>query len=265
MSGQIENLKRQARQAVRFKNLSADIRKSEAILLHLRWSAAKSAEAEARSALAQATALVGDRASQQMEAAKLQAIGAHHLPELRDAAAAAGAVHQRLTIAKTQIDEEEQRIKSRQAELDRRIAQLAADIERENRMVAENADILKRLADEEETLKAEEGGSTERDAATRAAFEAATATLTLSEGALSKLTAERADAVAQRAQSERGLRDAAERKERIARQLADVDRDLAAIVGQISALPDPASRSWSMKRTSARPMPKRERSLPKGP
>lgn len=242
LGGQIENLKRQARQAIRFKNLSADIRKSEAILLHLRWTAAKTAEGEARSALAQATALVGDRAAQQMEAAKQQAIGSHKLPELRDAAAAAGAAHQRLTIAKAQIDEEEQRIKNRQAELDRRIEQLASDIERENRMVAENADILKRLAEEEEALKAEEGGSSEREASTRAAFEAATATLTLSEGALTTLTAERADAVAQRAQTERALREASERKDRIARQLADVDRDLGAIVSQISALPDPAEK-----------------------
>ena len=38
LEGQIENLKRQARQASRFKNLSADIRKAEATLLHVRWT-----------------------------------------------------------------------------------------------------------------------------------------------------------------------------------------------------------------------------------
>ena len=242
LQGQIENLKRQARQAVRFRNLSADIRKSEAILLHLRWTAAKAAEAEARSALAQATALVGERAAEQMEAAKQQGIGAHRLPELRDAAAAAGAAHQRLAIAKAQIDEEEQRIRSRQAELDRRIEQLAADIERENRMIAENGEVLKRLAEEEETLKAEEAGSSEREAGTRAAFEAAAATLTLSEGALAELTAARAEAVAQRSQTERALREASERRERLARQLDEVDRDLAAVAAQVSALPDPAEK-----------------------
>jgi chromosome segregation protein len=41
LQAQIESLKRQARQASRFKNLSADIRKAEAILLHLRWTQAK--------------------------------------------------------------------------------------------------------------------------------------------------------------------------------------------------------------------------------
>ncbi len=38
LESQIESLKRQARQASRFKNLSADIRKAEATLLHVRWT-----------------------------------------------------------------------------------------------------------------------------------------------------------------------------------------------------------------------------------
>ena len=55
-----------------------------------RRATAKAQEAEAQSALSQATALVGENASGQMEAAKAQAIGAHKLPALRDAEAAAG-------------------------------------------------------------------------------------------------------------------------------------------------------------------------------
>ena len=136
LESQIESLKRQARQASRFKNLSADIRKAEATLLHLRWTLAKAQEAEAQSALAVATALVAERASAQMNAAKEQAIGAHRLPELRDAEAAAAAAFQRLSIARAQLEEEAGRIRARQAELDKRIAQLDADIAREQRMLA---------------------------------------------------------------------------------------------------------------------------------
>ena len=242
LQGQIESLRRQARQASRFKNLSAEIRKAEAILLHLRWAAAKIQEGEARSALAQATAAVGDRAQHQMNAAKEQAIGAHRLPELRDTAAATGAALQRLTIAKAQIDDEEQRIRNRQAELERRLGQLDADLARENQMVSDNADVLKRLAEEAETLRSDEAGSADREIATKAAFEQAAATLSLSEGALASMTAERADAAAQRSQAERALRDATERRDRLSRQMADVERDLAAIVAQISALPDPEEK-----------------------
>src|ERR1051325_8426014 len=45
LESQIESLKRQARQANRFKTLSADIRAREAMLLHIRWVQAKEAEA----------------------------------------------------------------------------------------------------------------------------------------------------------------------------------------------------------------------------
>ncbi|MER8430360.1 chromosome segregation protein SMC [Mesorhizobium caraganae] len=242
LESQIESLKRQARQASRFKNLSADIRKAEATLLHLRWTLAKSQEGEARSALAVATALVGDRASAQMAAAREQGIGAHRLPDLRDAEAAAAAAFQRLSIAKAQIEEEAGRIRARQAELERRLQQLDGDIAREERMVRDNADILERLREEEATLNSENAGAAEREATTRAAFEQAGATLVQSEAKLAALTAERAEAAASRNQIERTLRETAERRDRFARQLADVDRELSEILSKVAGLPDPAEK-----------------------
>ncbi len=251
LGGQIESLKRQARQASRFKNLSADIRKAEATLLHLRWVQAKEQEGEARSALATTTALVGDRAAAQMNAAREQAIGAHRLPELREAEAAAAAAFQRLSIARTQIEEEAGRIRSRQEELDRRLQQLDADIVREERMVRDNADVLERLAEEEAALNDENAGAAEREANTRSAFEQAGATLAASEEKLAKLTAERAEAAASRNQIERSLREAAERRDRFARQLADLDRDLSEIGARIATLADPAEKRVMVEQTVA--------------
>lgn len=242
LESQIESLKRQARQASRFKNLSADIRKAEATLLHLRWTLAKTQEGEARSALAIATALVGDRAAAQMAAAREQGINAHRLPDLRDAEAAAAAAFQRLSIAKAQIEEEAGRIRARQAELDRRLQQLDGDLAREERMVRDNADILERLAAEEAALNAENAGAAEREASTRAAFEQAASTLASSEARLAALTAERAEAAASRNQIERTLRETAERRDRFGRQLADVDRELSEIVSRVAGLPDPAEK-----------------------
>ncbi|MDX8445978.1 chromosome segregation protein SMC [Mesorhizobium captivum] len=252
LESQIESLKRQARQASRFKNLSADIRKAEATLLHLRWTLAKTQEGEARSALAIATTLVGDRAAAQMAAAREQGIAAHRLPDLRDAEAAAAAAFQRLSIAKTQIEEEAGRIRSRQAELERRLQQLDADIAREERMVRDNADILERLRAEEAELNSENAGAAEREATTRAAFEQAGATLSQSEAKLAALTAERAEAAASRHQIERTLRETAERRDRFARQLAEVDRELSDIVARISGLPDPAEKRLLVEDALAR-------------
>ncbi|QKC97808.1 chromosome segregation protein SMC [Mesorhizobium sp. NZP2298] len=242
LESQIESLKRQARQASRFKNLSADIRKAEATLLHLRWTLAKTQEGEARSALAAATALVGDRAAAQMAAAREQGIGAHRLPDLRDAEAAAAAAFQRLSIAKSQIEEEAGRIRNRQAEIERRLQQLDGDIAREERMVRDNADVLERLRTEEAALNSENAGAAEREAATRAAFEQAASTLAQSEAKLAALTAERAEAAASRHQIERTLRETAERRDRFARQLAEVDRELSDILSKVAGLPDPAEK-----------------------
>lgn len=251
LESQIESLKRQARQASRFKNLSADIRKAEATLLHLRWTLAKTQEGEARSALAIATALVGDRAAAQMAAAREQGIGAHRLPDLRDAEAAAAAAFQRLSIAKTQIEEEAGRIRARQLELDRRLQQLDGDIVREERMVRDNANILERLAAEEAALNTENAGAADREASTRAAVEQAASTLAASEAKLAGLTAERAEAAASRNQIERTLRDTAERRDRFARQLADVDRELSDIASRVAGLADPAEKQLLVEQALA--------------
>ncbi|MBZ9739211.1 MULTISPECIES: chromosome segregation protein SMC [unclassified Mesorhizobium] len=251
LESQIESLKRQARQASRFKNLSADIRKAEATLLHLRWTLAKTQEGEARSALAVATALVGDRAATQMNAAKEQGISAHRLPDLRDAEAAAAAAFQRLSIARSQIEEEAGRIRTRQAELERRLQQLDGDIAREERMVRDNADVLERLRAEEAALNSENAGAAEREATTRAAFEQAAATLAQREAKLAALTAERAEAAASRHQIERTLRETAERRDRFARQLADVDRELSDILAKVAGLPDPAEKQALVEQAMA--------------
>ena len=248
---QIESLKRQARQASRFKKLSAEIRKAEAILLHLHWTQAKAQEAEAKSALAEATALVAERASRQMEAAKAQAIAARRLPELREAEAAAAAALQRLTIARTQIEEEARRVRERARELAKRIQQLDADIAREEQMVRDNAETLQRLEEEEAALKQAEAGAEGREAEARVALEKIEAALSEREAELTALTAEKAEASAARAQAERAMRDAAARRDRLARQLETADRDLAGIAERIGALPDPAEKRRALEHALA--------------
>ncbi|QDZ00528.1 chromosome segregation protein SMC [Nitratireductor mangrovi] len=251
LESQIESLRRQARQASRFKSLSAEIRQAEAVLLHLRWAQAKEQEAEAQSALSAATALVGERAQAQMTAAKEQGVGAMRLPELRDGEAKAAAALQRLTIARTQLDEEARRLQARQEELDRRIAQLDADIEREERLVRDNAETLARLTGEEETLNAEQAGSSEREAEAGATFAEAAARLEASEAALSAITSERAEAMAQRSQYERAVREHRERRDRFARQLEEKAREAEAIAARLAELPDPAAKKSLVERAEA--------------
>jgi Chromosome segregation ATPases len=242
LEGQIESLKRQARQANRFKALSADIRAREAMLLYIRWVQAKEAEAEADSALNQATSVVAEKAQIQMEAAKAQAIASLKMPELREAEAAAAAALQRLQIARTQLDEEASRLLRRREELTRRLAQLDEDIRREERLVADNAEVLERLAAEEAELQEVLADSDRQSEETRAAFEAAAADLAEAERVFAALTAERAEAAAGRNQLEKAIRDLAERRQRLDRQAGEAKAELETIAAKIAELPDPAEK-----------------------
>ena len=190
LESQIESLKRQARQANRFKMLSADIRQREALLLHIRFVQAREAENEAAIALNAVTSLVAEKAQAQMEAAKAQAIASLKLPELRDAEAKAGAALQRLQIARSQLDEEADRLSRRRDDLMRRLAQLGEDIRREEQLMADNADVLARLDAEEEELRALLEQSGEEADETKAAFDDAAAKLAESERQFAAVTAE---------------------------------------------------------------------------
>ncbi|OOG76613.1 chromosome segregation protein SMC [Sinorhizobium sp. A49] len=247
LESQIESLKRQARQANRFKMLSADIRKHEAILFHIRWVQAKEAEAEATSQLNQVTALVAEKAQAQMQAAKDQAISSLKLPELRENEAKLAAALQRLQIARSQLEEDAGRILRRRDELQRRLAQLAEDIAREERLVADNAGILARLDEEDEELREALGEADDRASEARERLEEANEKLSESEAGLSRLTAERAEAQAGRNQLERALRDLSERQARLARQLSDQTRDLDELDRQMSTLPDPHEKQGQVE------------------
>src|SRR5499427_1521465 len=135
LAQQIEALKRQARQAVRYRNVSGQVRRAEAMLFHLRWIAAEQEVAAASDAKDASIRLVAERTGAQAEAARRQALAAAAMPALREAEAKAAAGLSRLIVARETLDKEEARARERIAELDLRLVQLAEDAEREKRHV----------------------------------------------------------------------------------------------------------------------------------
>ncbi|QRM54591.1 chromosome segregation SMC family protein [Sinorhizobium sp. BG8] len=249
LESQIESLKRQSRQANRFKTLSAEIRRREAMLLHIRWVQAKEAEGEAESQLNQATSLVAERAQAQMEAAKDQAVASLKLPELRENESKLAAALQRLQIARAQLEEDAARLLRRRDELSRRLAQLAEDIRREERMVADNAAVLERLDGEEAEIAEVLEAADERAQTAREALDATSERLAASEQLLGTITAERAEAQAGRNQLEKAIRDLQDRHMRLSQQLEGQARELEAIDSRIGALPDPEEKRAGVERS----------------
>src|SRR6202050_1417488 len=139
LAAQVAALKTQARQAVRYRNISGQVRRTEALLFHLRWVGARTEVTEAERSQDEAVRVVAARTGEQANASTRQANIAAGLPSLREAEAKAAAALQRLIVARETLEREEARAKERIGELDRRLEQFAADLEREQTLAADAA------------------------------------------------------------------------------------------------------------------------------
>jgi chromosome segregation protein len=228
IAAQVAALKTQARQAVRYRNISGQIRRTEAMLFHLRWLAANAEVGETERIKDEAVRVVAERTVEQTQLATRQTEIAAALPAVRDAEAKAAAALQRLVVARETLDREEARAKERISELDRRLVQLAADLDRERALVADAEAALARLAAEEETLRAEVLESAARRTGANQRVAQADAVLAASEKSFGDLTGEFADLTARRHQLEGTVNEQAQRAERLEAELANIEAGLTA-------------------------------------
>jgi chromosome segregation protein len=248
IAAQVAALKTQARQAVRYRNISGQVRRTEAMLFHLRWLAANAEVSDTERSKNEAVRVVADRTVAQTHVATRQTEIAAGLPAVREAEAKAAAVLQRLVIARETLDREEARAKERIGELDRRLVQFTADLERERRLVADAQAALGRLAAEEETLRAEVQASAARRSGADQRVAQADAVLSASEKAFGDLTGEFADLTARRHQLESTVNEQAQRAERLVAELANIEAGLAATS---SGQPDVASLASAVETAQA--------------
>ncbi len=229
LNTQMAALKTQARQAVRYRNIAGQIRRTEATLYHLRWTAASAELAEAERAKDLAVRIVAERTGEQAAASTRQASIAAELPALREAEAAAAAGLQRLVIARETLEREETRARDRMAELDRRLVQLAADIERERKLAADAEAALGKLAEEEAALKSDVETNTQKRAGADARVAEADAVLATAEKTFAELTGTLADLTARRNALEQTIRSHDDRLARLADETTAVEAEFAAL------------------------------------
>jgi chromosome segregation protein len=231
LAAQMDALKRQARQAIRYRAVAQQVRKAEATLFHLRWVAANAELAEAEHAKDSAVRMVAERTGEQAEASTRQAHAAADLPAMREAEAKAAAALHRLTAARETLEREETRAKERMAELDRRLVQLDADIERERRLAADAETALARLAGEEDALQRETSANEAQRAGVEQRVAEADGVLATSEKTADELTGTLADLTARRHALEKATREHSDRIGRLGDEIAAVAAELAQIEG----------------------------------
>ncbi|MGL5164991.1 MAG: chromosome segregation protein SMC [Afipia sp.] len=238
LAGQIDGLKKQARQAIRYREVAAKVRKAEALLFHLRWLQAHADVADAGQTHDLNVREQAERTREQAESARIQAIRASELPGLRENEARAAAGLQRLTNAREMLDREEARAKERVTELDRRLTQFAADIEREQRQLSDADVALARLESEDAILKDEIKSRVDKRSGADERVAEAEATLAAAERTFSELTTALADLTAKRNQFEANVRTHRDRLARIDQDIANVEGEVAKLNAETGGLGD---------------------------
>ena len=226
---QLRDLERQARHAKRYNRLSERIRETEAALLFVRWTLARSRVAEMRAAAEEATRQVARATEVAAEAARRQATVAALLPERRGQEAERAAALHRLRIEHERLAEEEERSARARDENAGRRAQIAADIEREEALAAEAEAAGRRLDDEHAALAHEADGDAGAEEAARVAREEARAAVEALEQRLAALAQARARAEAEREALGRRIDEARSRRTRLEQDLAGACEERAAL------------------------------------
>src|SRR5271154_6526456 len=229
IDAQVDSLKRQARQANRYRDLAAVIRRPEALARLIAWREHETAFAEARRRLDADLIEVAERTRAQAEAARMQALAAASLPRLREEEARRGAALHRIALAREALEAEEKRAKEREAELDRRLAQFAGDFQREEALIADAAGVTDRLVTEEAAL-AEQGAQADEDAAqAREAEQGAERRLASAEHTLAEAQAAASDLTARRRALGVTLEEERRRLTRLEVEYSGIERERAAL------------------------------------
>ncbi|WP_315717268.1 MULTISPECIES: chromosome segregation protein SMC [unclassified Bradyrhizobium] len=238
LSGQMEGLRKQARQAIRYREVAAKVRKAEATLYHLRWMGAHADLNDAAHVHDVAVREMAERTREQAESARIQAIRSSHLPALREAEARAAATMQRLKNARDLLDREEVRAKERVSELDRRLMQLTADVAREQQQNQDAQVALQRLETEDAELKEEIKARVEMRSGVDERVAEAEALLAETERQFTELTTQLADLTARRNQLEANVRSHRERLARLDQDIANVRADEERLAQETAHLGD---------------------------
>ncbi len=229
LESQLASLKRQARQAVRYRNLSGHIREAEAIHLHLKWTQAVNALKHEEERLAATDTRVVELTREVAAATVAETDAAEALPPLRETEAQEAARLHRLTIERGNLDAEEARARDEAQRLNARIEQIGHDLARERHLIEDTRGAIARLDAEAHDLRGAEAGQAEAQAGAEARVGETQGALGTREGALDELNTRIAQLTAERQSLEKAIETSKARVERLARQIEAIAAEQASL------------------------------------
>lgn len=235
LDAQLAALKRQARQANRYRTISGAIRGAEAELFAIQRARVEAGRQAAAAALDQARAAAAAASAAAAAAAQTSTRDADTLPPLREAEAEARTALERHRVAREQIAGEEQRARAALAAAAQRLGQIARDLQHAEQARSDAATAEARLATEDRALAEAEAGHPERLAAAGEAAQRAGEAAAEAERAANRATELAAEAGAQTQAAIQALTGAEQRAKRVAEQAARLADERARAAAQAIA------------------------------
>ncbi len=204
MEGRLNALKRQARQATRYRNVATQIRQMEILIAYMEWQTLQERMDTTRKDFEQAESQVAERLSVVSALTKTQTTQAEDLPTLRQKEAEIAATLQTQKLAFQRLEDESARIEQIIEETRQQIEQVQTDRSHEENSLEESTALLEKLEEEHGRIAAAqkaEGGQLEKKDAAREALEQKVLALEEQYNTLMQGTAEakaRKDALKQR-------------------------------------------------------------------
>jgi chromosome segregation protein len=232
LESQLGSLKRQARQASRYRNISGGIRAAEAELLSLQRARVALVRDQAAAALHSAEVAVAAATDAATAATAHAAEATAALPPLREIEAQARTVLERHRVSQEQIAGEEQQAKVALGEAQRRIGQLRQDLTHAGQLQRDAAAADQRLAAEDTALAEADSGHDDRAAAAEAASIAAADGVRVAEAEANRATEAAAEANARAQAAAQLLAQAEHRANRLNEQFRGVGQERERVAAQ---------------------------------
>jgi chromosome segregation protein len=152
MDSRLQSLKKQARQATKYRNLSAQIRQLEVLIACAEWTTAHEKLREIEKTFGEIESVVAEKLLVVTQLTSTQNVQSEDLPDLRQKDAELAANLQAQKLALQRLEDEAERLDQQIRETREGLTQTRTDREHEQNMLAENMQVLERLAGEERQL-----------------------------------------------------------------------------------------------------------------
>ena len=219
---QLGALKRQARQASRYRNISGAIRQAESELLAIQRAAADAARTEAQALLHAARMAVAAATEAATQASAHATEAAAGLPPLRVVESDARTALERHRVAQEQIAGEEERARAALADATKRLAQIGEDLSHAEQLKRDSEAAETRLVAEDAALARDDADHVSRAEAAESAVAEAVEAVRLAELEANGATEAAADANARVQTVARQVAEAEQRWRRLEDQFARV-------------------------------------------